>query len=61
MDENKIAKILSNAKASMEIEGFTIDGELEETGRKILIGEISIVEFIEQCIQKAARLKANEI
>ena len=50
MDENKIAKILSNAKASMEIEGFKIDGELEETGRKILIGEISIVEFIEQCI-----------
>ena len=54
-------RILDNAKRSMEFEGFTIDKELEETGRKILTGETSIVEYINQCKKKAARLAANEI
>jgi len=53
--------ILKNAKISMEVEGFTISHELEETGRKILKGEITISEYIDQCKQKAMRLKADEI
>ena len=61
MDDNQIEKILKNVKTSMEIEGFKINRELEETGRKILKGEINIGEYINQCKQKAARLKANEI
>ena len=61
MTEIKIEKILKNTKTSMEIEGFVINRELEETGRKILKGEIKINEYINQCKQKAARLKANEI
>ena len=46
MDEQKIEKILKNAKTSMEIEGFTIDSELEETGRKILVGEVNISDYV---------------
>ena len=60
MNEHKIEKILKNTKTSMEIEGFAINRELEDTGRKILKGEISISDYINQCKQKAARLKANE-
>ena len=56
MDEQKIEKILRNAKTSMEVEGFTIDRELEETGRKILAGEINVSEYISAYI---ARYKEN--
>ena len=48
MSKNKLEHILKNAKTSMEIEGFGIDRELEETGRKILKGEINIKDYIEQ-------------
>ena len=54
MSEKNIEKILRNAKTSMEIEGFVISRELEETGRKILRGEVSINDYINQCVQKAA-------
>ena len=46
MDENKIDKILRNAKTSMEIEGFVIDEELEEIGRKIVSGELNINDYV---------------
>jgi len=55
MTEQQIDRILKNAKTSMEIEGFTIDHELEETGRKILKGEISVQHYIEQVKQEAVR------
>jgi len=58
--ENKIEKILKNAKTSMEIEGFVIDKELEETGRKILKGEINIKDYIEQVKREAMRY-AHEV
>ena len=45
MNEKQIERILKNAKTSMEIEGFVIDKELEETGRKILKGEINIGDY----------------
>jgi hypothetical protein len=60
-DESKIEKILKSVKVSMEVEGFTIDQDLEETGRKILKGEIDINEYINQCKEQAARIAANEI
>jgi hypothetical protein len=55
MSEKKLVNILKNAKTSMEIEGFVIDGELEETGHKILEGEINIREYIEQVKREAMR------
>lgn len=59
MSEEKLERILKNAKTSMEIEGFVIDKELEETGRKILKGEININEYVANYItlykEKAAR------
>jgi hypothetical protein len=60
-ERDEIEIILKNAKMSMETEGFTISRELEETGRKILSGEITIHEYIDQCKQKAMRVAANEI
>ena len=56
MDENKIDKILRNAKASMEIEGFVIDEELEEIGRKIVTGELNINDYVANYI---AQYKQN--
>jgi hypothetical protein len=53
MDEQKIDRILRNAKTSMEIEGFTIDDELEEIGRKILRGEVNLRDYIEQVKREA--------
>ena len=55
MNENKIDKILKNAKISMEIEGFVIDKELEEIGRKILTGELNINDYINQMKREAKR------
>ena len=60
MTEHKIEKNLKNAKISMEIEGFIIDRELEETGRKILKGEIKIRDYIEQVKREAMRY-AHEV
>jgi len=55
MSEKKLEHILKNAKINMEIEGFFIDKELEETGRKILKGEINIKDYIEQVKREAMR------
>ena len=59
MDEQKIKKILNNARVSMEVEGFIIDKELEEVGRKILTGELNIKDYIQQVKRDAIRY-ANE-
>jgi len=56
MTTNQIEKILKNTKTSMEIEGFTIDLDLEETGRKILEGEINIKDYIEHIKREAVKL-----
>ena len=60
MSDKKLERILKSAKTSMEIEGFVIDKELEETGRKILKGEIKIKDYIEQVKREAARY-AHEV
>ena len=46
---------MKNAKISMEIEGFVIDNELEEIGRKILKGELNIDDYTEQVKREAMR------
>ena len=53
----KIESILKSTRTSMEIEGFVISSELEETGRKILMGELDIDTYINQCKQKAMKLR----
>ena len=45
MDDERIDYIINNAKRSMEIEGFVIDEELEEIGRKIVKGELKIEDY----------------
>ena len=60
MDEEKINKILRNAKTSMEVEGFVIDEELEGIGRKIVTGELKLKDYIEQVKREAMRY-AHEI
>ena len=59
MSAQQIEKILQNTKRSMEIEGFKISKELEETGRKILAGEIRREDYIESVKEKAWKY-ANE-
>ncbi|MDR0818740.1 MAG: hypothetical protein LBN43_04105 [Oscillospiraceae bacterium] len=56
MTSEQIEKILASAKVSMEMEGFVIDEELVENGRKILRGEIELNDYIEECKRRAAVL-----
>ena len=56
MDEKKIDYVIRNAKRSMEIEGFVIDEELEEIGRKIVSGELNINDYVANYI---AQYKQN--
>ncbi|MDR1565062.1 MAG: hypothetical protein LBS74_08910 [Oscillospiraceae bacterium] len=60
MSNEKIEKILKNTKFSMEMEGFTIDTEQEETGRKLLTGELDLKAYIEAVKQRAWRY-AHEV
>jgi len=59
MSEKKINKLIGNAKKSMEVEGFNIPKELEEAGRKILMGEIKLSDFINTCKEKARGYAAS--
>ena len=61
MNEQKIERILNNAKRSMEIEGFVIDKELEDEVRNILLGEVDIKDYIEQVKLDAMRYAAHEV
>lgn len=60
MRTEQIEKILQNTKRSMEIEGFTIDNVLEETGRKVLAGEIRREDYIAS-VKEKARTYAYEV
>jgi len=55
MSNKKIEQILKNSKFTMEMEGFTIDNEQEEIGRKILIGELKLSDYIESVKKEASR------
>ncbi len=52
MSNEQMEKILQNTKKSMEIEGFTIDKNLEANGRKLLAGEITLEEYINNVKRK---------
>ena len=63
MSDKKINKILGNVKMSMEMEGFTIDSELEEVGRRIIMGEVDIKASVDDYIAnfKRERALAHEV
>jgi len=63
MSDKKINKILSNVKMSMEMEGFTIDSELENVGRRIISGELDLETHIADYIAnfKRERALAHEV
>jgi hypothetical protein len=52
----RIEKILADTRVSMEMEGFVIDEELTEQGRKILRGEVTLNDYITECIHRARAL-----
>ena len=56
MQAERIEKILADTSVSMEMEGFVIDEELIERGRKILRGEIDLDGYIAECVHRARAL-----
>jgi hypothetical protein len=55
MNSEQIEKILASAKVSMEMEGFDINEELQDNTRKMLRGEKSREECIDEYKQMAVR------
>jgi len=53
MSNAQIERILKNTKFTMEMEGFTIDKEQEDTVRKILIGELDKDVYFASLREKA--------
>ena len=60
MIDERIERILKNTRFTMEMEGFTIDKELEDIGRKILTGEVKRTDFIES-VKEKYRDNAHEV
>ena len=60
MSNTQVERILKNTKFTMEMEGFHIDKEQEDVGRKILTGEIKLADYIESVKQEARRY-AHEV
>ena len=60
MSEEHIERILKNTKFTMEMEGFTIDKEQEDIGRRILTGDLNLADYIESVKQKYQRY-AHEV
>ena len=60
MSDAQIERILKNTKFSMEMEGFTIDNEQEDTVRKILKGELDKEKYFASLREKARRY-AHEV
>ena len=56
----EIERILNCTRVSMEVEGFVIDKELEEIGRRILLGELKRKDYVEQVKLEALRY-AHEV
>jgi len=55
MSNAKVERILKNTRFTMEMEGFLIDNEQEDVGRRILIGEVALTDYIESIKQEARR------
>jgi hypothetical protein len=60
MSDAHIEKILANTRFTMEMEGFTVDMELEDNIRKILTGELDKDVYFAAVREKALRY-ANEV
>ena len=53
MSDAQVERILKNTRFTMEMEGFTIDEEQEEVGRKLLTGELKLTDYVESVIREA--------
>ena len=59
MNDVAIERILKNTKFTMEMEGFAIDKEQEDIGRRILKGELRLTDYIESVKQEARRFTVD--
>ena len=59
MSDVAIERILKNTKFTMEMEGFAIDQEQEDIGRRILNGELRLADYIESVKQEARRVTVD--
>ena len=60
MSDARVERILKNTKFTMEMEGFEIDKEQEDVGRKLLTGELKLEDYIES-VKREARKFAHEV
>jgi len=58
MSAERIEQILANTKASFAMEGLMIDEALETIGRRILMGELPLEEYIANCVKQAQEVAA---
>jgi len=59
MSEQEMDRILHNVKRSMEIEGFAIDDDLMEQGKRILSGQDSTDDVVARYVREAKELGAK--
>ena len=59
MSDVAIERILKNTKFTMEMEGFAIDQEQEDIGRRILNGELRLADYIESVKQESRRFSVD--
>lgn len=60
MSDAQVERILKNTKFTMEMEGFTVDTELENNVRKILTGELDKSVYFAALREKALKY-ADEV
>ena len=60
MSDTQVERILKNTRFTMEMEGFAIDREQENSVRKILTGELRLEDYLESINQKAQKY-AHEV
>jgi hypothetical protein len=60
MSDAQVEKVLKNTRFTMEMEGFTVDAELEDNMRKILTGELD-KDIYFAALREQAQRYAHEI
>jgi hypothetical protein len=58
MSTDRIEQILANTKVSFAMEGLVIDEALESIGRRILMGELPLEDYVADCVKKAREVAA---
>ena len=58
MSAERIEQILANTKVSFAMEGFIIDEALENIGRRILMGELPLEDYVADCVRRAQEVAA---